>query len=164
MDHIDVFPRRAPAHQKNAFSLGRLEARRTPLLNSEKAAWIMMEEPFGLPNEHTLAVVTCPSRTCGLFDKIEAHYTNKSNGNRRWKRVAEVPFWLYLDLCTLFARWNRVWDAAREVVIHHEAVSSPISIISIHQQFAGSSRTCPARPHRSASSFFALRYCNKHRP
>ena len=33
MDHIDVFPRRAPAHQKNAFSLGRLEARRTPIGN-----------------------------------------------------------------------------------------------------------------------------------
>ncbi len=82
----------------------------------------MTEEPFGLPNEHTLAVVACPSRSCGLFDKIQTHYAGRGNGYRRWKRIAQVPFWLYLDLFTLFTKWNRVWDAAREVVIHHEAV------------------------------------------
>lgn len=46
--------------------------------------------------------------------------------------MAEVPFWLYLDLFSLFTKWNRVWDAAREVVIHHEAARSHSSFVLIY--------------------------------
>jgi hypothetical protein len=56
-----------------------------------------------------------------ILQQLQTHYFG--DGHRRWNRLSDLPYWLFLDLFTVLTRWDKVWDVARGVVSYREAVS-----------------------------------------
>lgn len=55
-----------------------------------------------------------------ILQQLQLHYFG--NNHRRWNRLSALPYWLYLDLFAVLTRWDKVWDVARGIVSHREAV------------------------------------------
>ncbi|KAL7790670.1 hypothetical protein V8C43DRAFT_306447 [Trichoderma afarasin] len=145
MDNIDITDTPERTYSRGSMRLGLWEAQRMPI-----AAWVKGLGAFPQFPQRAVTMVFGQSPIISVSDRLFGHYD--SIDLRRWKRLNECPYWIYLDSFFVFTNW----DSTIEVVRFH-LESKELDMFSFDPQSPIFHQT--RELHRDASTTLALQEC-----